>query len=75
MKISDHHRSAMEFRSRLEDRLDALGKEPRLREDFLKEMRRFLPAVTVAESLEKPEWWSYLVQLIEDQSQLAMRFC
>lgn len=73
LKISDHHRSAIEFRSRLGERLEALRKEPSLRDDFLKEMRRFLPAVAVTETLEKPDWWSYLVQLVEEQSQLAMR--
>lgn len=74
-KISDHHRSAAEFRSRLEERLDALRKDPSLRDDFLKEMKRFLPAMTVTETLEKPEWWSYLLQLVEEQSQLAMHLC
>lgn len=73
LKIADHQRSAEEFRSRLGERLDALRKEPRVREDFLKEMRRFLPAATVSETLEKPEWWTCLVQLVEDQSQMAMR--
>jgi predicted nucleotidyltransferase component of viral defense system len=72
LKIADHQRSAEEFRSRLGERLDALREETRIREDFLKEMRRFLPAATVSETLEKPEWWSYLVDVVEIQCQIAI---
>jgi hypothetical protein len=43
-----------------------------LREDFLKEMRRFLPATTVRDTLENPAWWAYLTQLIEEQVRLAL---
>ena len=51
--------------------LTALRTEPALREDFLKEMRRFLPATTVRTTLENPDWWIYLVQLVGDQSGIA----
>lgn len=72
LKIANHNRSSAEFRSRLEERLVALRQDAGLREDFLKEMRRFLPAVTVRETLEKPEWWSYMVSVVDDQCQNAI---
>lgn len=75
LKIADHYRSVAEFRALLTGRVAALRSDPRLREDFLKEMRRFLPVDTVSNTLEKPEWWSYIAQLVEEQSQIAIRAC
>jgi predicted nucleotidyltransferase component of viral defense system len=72
VKIRDHRREEAEFVSLLQSRSAALSKEPRLREDFLKEMRRFLPASTVRETLENPAWWTYLTQVIEEQVRLAL---
>ncbi len=70
-KIADHRRTPQEFVTLLSTRLTALRTEPALRDDFLKEMRRFLPATTVRTTLENPDWWTYLVQLVGDQSGIA----
>jgi hypothetical protein len=34
---------------------------PGMRDDFLREMRRFLPADIVRETVENPSFWSFLV--------------
>lgn len=43
-----------------------------MREDFMKEMRRFLPAATVRDMIEKEAYWSYLADLVEDLGKKAM---
>ena len=72
LKIRDHRREKAEFASLLQSRSAALKQEPQLREDFLKEMRRFLPAVIVRDTLENLSWWTYLTQVIEEQGRLAL---
>jgi hypothetical protein len=72
LKVRDHRREGNEFVSLLQSRLAALKTEPHLREDFLKEMRRFLPATVVRDTLESPAWWAYLMQVIEEQERLAL---
>jgi hypothetical protein len=72
VKVRDHRREEDEFVFLLQSRSAALKAEPQLREDFLKEMRRFLPATTVRDTLKNPAWWAYLTQLIEEQVRLAL---
>ena len=72
VKIADHQRERSEFANLLRDRIASLKNEPATREDFLKEMQRFLPAVTVRETLGQPAWWSYLVSVLEDQARVAL---
>jgi len=72
-KLADHRRTAEEFTAALSGRLDALASERAAREDFLTEMRRFLPADTVRNTLENPDWWRYLMQLLAEHSRLALR--
>ena len=72
VKVRDHRREEEEFVFLLQSRSAALKAEPQLREDFLKEMRRFLPATTVRDTLENPAWWAYLTQVIEEQVRIAL---
>jgi predicted nucleotidyltransferase component of viral defense system len=72
-KIVDHQRTAQEFAAALSGRLNALQKEQTARDDFLREMRRFLPADTVHSTLENPDWWIYLMQLLAEHSRIALR--
>jgi len=72
-KIADHRRTAQEFAAALSGRLNALRSERAAREDFLREMRRFLPAATVRNTLENPDWWSYLTQSLAEHSRIALR--
>jgi len=72
-KIADHRRTAQDFAASLTGRLDALRSERGAREDFLREMRRFLPADTMRNTLENPDWWSYLMQLLAEHSRIVLR--
>lgn len=72
VKIADHRREPPEFAERLRERLGSLKSDPAAREDFLKEMQRFLPAATVRETLGQPAWWSYLISVLDEQARLAL---
>lgn len=72
LKIQDHRRGESEFVELLQARLGALKSEPEMRESFIKEMRRFLPAATVRGTIETPPFWSYLTQLVEDLARKAI---
>lgn len=66
LKIRDHQRTDVEFISLLDDRITALKSQPAMRADFMKEMRRFLPAATVRDTIEKETFWTYLTGVVED---------
>lgn len=66
LKIRDHQRTDVEFISLLEERLTALKSQPAMRVDFMKEMRRFLPAATVRDTIEKEAYWTYLTGVVGD---------
>jgi hypothetical protein len=72
VKIADHQRERPEFAERLRERLGSLKSDPATREDFLKEMQRFLPAATVRETLGQPAWWSSLISVLDEQARLAL---
>ena len=56
----------------LTERTAALQTQAAMREDFITEMRRFLPAATVRDMIEKEAYWSYLADLVEDLRKKAM---
>ncbi len=72
LKIRDHQREDAEFVTLLTERTAALQTQPAMREDFMKEMRRFLPAATVRDTIEKEAYWSYLADLVNDLAKKAM---
>lgn len=72
IKIRDHQRENAEFVTVLTGRTASLKTEPAMREDFMKEMRRFLPAATVRDTIEKEAYWRYLADLVEDLGKKAM---
>ena len=72
IKIRDHQREDAEFVTLLTERTAALQTQAIVREDFMKEMRRFLPAATVRDTIEKVAYWSYLADLVEDLGKKAM---
>ena len=72
VKIRDHQREDAEFIALLQERISALQTQPEMREDFMKEMRRFLPATTVRETIEKEPYWSYLTDLVDDLGRKAV---
>jgi hypothetical protein len=70
-KIADHQREQTDFRERLRERLESLKPDPVMRDDFLKEMQRFLPAATVRDTVAQSAWWDYLMSVLEDQARMA----
>ncbi len=72
LKVRDHQREGTEFVELLRSRLQDLKTEPEMREDFVKEIRRFLPAAVVRDTVEKETYWTYLIQVIEEQATRAM---
>ena len=75
LKIRDHQRKKAEFCASLQERIGALKTQPELRNDFMKEMRRFLPAATVRETIEKEPYWSYLTEIVEELGRKAIAGC
>lgn len=71
LKIHDHQHTPAEYVKLLEQRIALLKNDAQARVDFLKEMRRFLPAATVRNTLENSAWWTYLTQVIEEQARLS----
>lgn len=72
LKIQDHRRTPEGFANQLRERVGLLDATPRLREEFLTEMRRFLPATAVTKTLESPAWWRFLCTLLREQSERAI---
>jgi len=72
LKIQDHRRKPAAFVSSLEARLAALGTQPDVRGDFVKEMRRFLPAAAVRDTIEKEPYWNYLTQVVTELGRKAV---
>lgn len=72
IKIRDHQREKAEFVTLLTERTAALQTQPAMREDFMKEMRRFLPAATVRDTIENEAYWSYLADLVDHLGRNAM---
>ena len=74
LKLRDHRCDVQRFLGLLAERRQALLSEPRLYDDFRAEMRRFLPAAVVAETVEQPAFWSYLTAMVSEQCQRASDF-
>ncbi len=72
LKIQDHRRDEAEFVRSVQDRIEALHARPESREDFLKEMSRFLPAATVRDTVAKEAYWTYLTGVVEDLGRKAV---
>lgn len=73
LKIRDHQHSDAEFATALQERTTALKTQPLYHDDFMKEMRRFLPATAIRDTVEKEPWWSYLTQVIDEQAAKALK--
>lgn len=72
LKIRDHQREYAEFTARFHERSAALRTQSALRADFLKEIRRFLPAALVRDTLETESYWSYLTQTVDELGRKAV---
>jgi predicted nucleotidyltransferase component of viral defense system len=74
LKLRDHHCDSQHFLGLLAFRRQALLNDPQLFDEFRQEMRRFLPAALVAETVEQPAFWRYLTTLIAEECQRASNF-
>lgn len=72
LKIRDHKQGKASFVTMLETRLTALRTQPETRKDFMKEMRRFLPAATVRDTIDKEPYWDYLTQIVAELGRKAV---
>ena len=72
LKVRDHQREDAEFIELLQSRVQDLKTQPEMRADFVKEIRRFLPAAVVRDTVEKEAYWTYLIQVIDEQATRAI---
>lgn len=72
LKVRDHQREQAEFVELLRTRVHGLRSQPEMRDDFVKEMRRFLPAAIIRETVGKEAYWEYLIQVIDEQATRAI---
>ena len=72
LKIRDHKQKKAEFITALEARLAALRGTPDAQTDFRNEMRRFLPATVMRDTVEKEMYWNYLAQTVTELGQKAV---
>jgi hypothetical protein len=66
-KVRDHGRDGDEFRNCLSERVQHLWADD-ARAGFLNEMRRFLPSMTVEETLQKDGYWQWLRGVVIEQT-------
>lgn len=71
LKVRDHLREYSEFAALIERRLSDLKGLSAMRTEFVKEMRRFLPAAMVRDTIEKDVYWEYLVRTAAEQAARA----
>lgn len=72
VKIRDHKREAAGFITLLKERLTALETQPKIRVEFMKEMRRFLPTSIVRDTIDRDSYWVYLTHVIADVGRKAV---
>ncbi|MBB5022855.1 putative nucleotidyltransferase component of viral defense system [Desulfurispira natronophila] len=73
LKICDHHCEPERFTDLLNQRMDVLKNNPQTRQDFTKEMRRFLPTRVVKQTIAQEDFWQYLVSTITEQGFIALK--
>ena len=74
LKLQDHHCDTQRFLELLAERQLTLLSDAQLHDDFCAEMRRFLPAAVVAETVEQGAFWSYLKTSVAEQCQQVRDF-
>ncbi|MEX2130597.1 MAG: nucleotidyl transferase AbiEii/AbiGii toxin family protein [Pseudohongiellaceae bacterium] len=66
LKLGDHHCEIEAFLRLLTERMESLTAEGNTRASFVAEMRRFLPAAVINETLGQPQFWTYLSSVIAE---------
>ncbi len=67
-KVADHLCSSEHFSKLLRERSQQLEDDPSVHQGFIFEMKRFLPPNIVSGTVEKKDFWIYLVNLIKAES-------
>lgn len=65
-KLHDHRCELPRFLTLLEQRRLSLLDDSEVAADFGREMRRFLPLDVVTQTVDKPEFWTYLAGLVDE---------
>lgn len=66
IKLSDHHCEQKDFLRLFRERSSLLDADPKFVIEFRKEMSRFLPAELVAQTVNEPAFWTFVVGHIRD---------
>jgi predicted nucleotidyltransferase component of viral defense system len=64
-KLKDHNCEPTRYTKLLINRCRMLSEQAGLATDFRQEMRRFLPAQIAQQTTDKPEFWQFLTQLMQ----------
>jgi len=73
-KIVDHRQTADTYANRLAARVRQIREDPKMHTAFVAEIRRFLPVRVVADTVEKPEFWTYLTELVARESDRVLNY-
>jgi predicted nucleotidyltransferase component of viral defense system len=65
-KLKDHHCEMQHFLQQLDERQHMMQADPKLAIEFRKEMRRFLPVELVTKTSDQPDFWKFLIGLMDD---------
>ncbi len=71
LKLDDRRCDKQTFADLLSARSKLLASDAELYADFKQEMRRFLPATLVTETVEQPAFWQYVTTTIANECQRA----
>jgi predicted nucleotidyltransferase component of viral defense system len=71
-KLADRTVSPDTFIEAIKTRQESL-RHQHVRDEFIREMQRFLPPKIVTETVENRDFWNYLVRVIEEESLPAIR--
>ncbi len=67
LKVADHRETPDKFIRLLRTRLKPLSGDRSAHADFVGEMRRFLPASIVEDTVAKSDFWQYLTRLVYEE--------
>ena len=71
-KVADRQYDDVEFINILSERVDILLNDSQLHQDFVNEMKRFLPPEIVRDTVLKNDFWTYLCALIQEEVSLVI---
>lgn len=72
-KIADRKQSTAHYTQSLSERVNMLVADSQIRQNFIHEMRRFLPPKVVIDTIEKDDFWIYLVGLVKNEASQILK--